>query len=70
MNLIGKRVRVMFKDYKHLEGRVKEMEGNMLWLTDVINTTSGKKEPDRVINTYCVDLRELVFLEEGVSLAI
>jgi len=69
-SLIGKRVKVVFKNYGHLEGIVAKVDGNMVFLTEVKDTIGRHKQPDRVINTNCEDFREFVILEKEVSLAI
>lgn len=65
-SLIGQRVRIMSKDYQILEGTIKEIEGNLAWLTEVTETTRGEKQPDQVINIYAGGFLRFAILEKEV----
>jgi len=53
----------MLRDSQIVEGTIKEIEANLLWLTEVTDVTMGKKQPDQVINTCSASFIKFVILE-------
>jgi len=60
----------MLKDSQIVEGTIKEIEGNLVLLTKVIDTAGRREQPDQVINTYSAGFVKFVILEKEVSAVV